>query len=170
MLGLRPYKACDADTIVSWCADETAFRKWSSDRYDHYPITGADMNAKYLGCNGDCPQPDNFYPFTAFDESGVVGHLIMRYTDSEKKVLRFGFVIVDGKKRGQGLGRRMIRLALDQAFTIYGAEKVTIGVFENNPAAVGCYLSSGFRPTGEEEYCEVMGERWKIIELAAVRQ
>ena len=169
MLGLRPYKSSDADTIVSWCGDEKAFRKWTSDRYDHFPITGADMNAKYIGNNGDCAEADNFYPFTAFDESGIVGHLIMRYTDSGRRVLRLGFVIVDGSKRGQGLGKQMIKLALDYAFGIYGAEKVTIGVFDNNPAAVGCYLAAGFRPTGESEECEVMGESWTVIELAAER-
>ena len=127
------------------------------------------MNEKYLANNGDCAEADNFYPMTAFDENGIVGHLIMRYTDPGRRVLRLGFVIVDGARRGQGLGKRMIKLALDYAFGIYGAEKVTIGVFENNPAALGCYLAAGFETAGEPEYCEVMGERWKIVELAARR-
>ena len=95
MLRLRSYKNCDAKTIVTWCKDEVAFRKWTSDRYDTFPITEDDMNKKYVDCNGDCPEPDNFYPMTAFDENGIVGHLIMRFTDEEKKTLRFGFVIVD---------------------------------------------------------------------------
>ena len=86
-------------------------RKWTSDRYDHYPITPEDMNYKYIDCNGDCSEEENFYPFTAFDESGIVGHLILRYTDSEKKTLRIGFVIVDDSKRGKGYGKQMIMLA-----------------------------------------------------------
>lgn len=53
MLRLRPYKACDAKTIVSWCKDEISFRKWTSDRYESFPITEDDMNYKYLDCNGD---------------------------------------------------------------------------------------------------------------------
>ena len=57
------------------------------------------MNYKYMDCNGDCAEPDNFYPMTAFDDSGIVGHLIMRFTDVEKSTLRFGFVIVDDAKR-----------------------------------------------------------------------
>lgn len=67
MLRLRPYKPCDADTILGWIKDEDAFRKWSTDRYPHYPITADDMNYKYMDCNGDCAEPDNFYPMTAFD-------------------------------------------------------------------------------------------------------
>ena len=73
MLRLRPYKPSDADTILKWIKDEDAFRKWSTDRYPHYPITADDMNYKYMDCNGDCAEPDNFYPMTAFDDSGIVG-------------------------------------------------------------------------------------------------
>lgn len=45
MLRLRPYKACDAKTIVSWIKDETAFRMWSADRFERYPMTQEDLNA-----------------------------------------------------------------------------------------------------------------------------
>lgn len=41
MLKLRPYKCSDAETIISWCKDESSFRRWTSDRYDHFPITAA---------------------------------------------------------------------------------------------------------------------------------
>lgn len=85
MLRLRPYKGCDAKYIVGWIKDEVSLRKWSSDRYGAYPITEADVNHKYLDLNGDCEEEDNFYPVTAFDESGVVGHMIMRFTDAEKR-------------------------------------------------------------------------------------
>ncbi len=171
MLGLRPYKSCDAKTIVTWCKDEVLFRKWTSDRYDTFPITEDDMNKKYIDCNGDCPEPDNFYPMTAFDESGIVGHLIMRFTAEEKKTLRFGFVIVDDSKRGKGYGKEMIRLSLKYAFDILKADKVTIGVFENNPSAYNCYKAAGFKdvPLDEPEYYSVFGEKWKCLELEAER-
>ena len=52
MLYLRPYKKGDAKTIISWCEDETTFRKQTSDRYNSYPITEKDMNYKYFDCNG----------------------------------------------------------------------------------------------------------------------
>lgn len=75
-LKLRPYKPKDAEVIVGWIKDERALRKWSSDRYGAYPITAEDINYKYLECNGDCKEADNFYPMTAVDEGGPVGHLI----------------------------------------------------------------------------------------------
>ena len=164
---LRPYKPCDAARILSWVRDEETFRKWTTDRYDHYPITAEDMNRKYLDCNGDCPEPDNFYPMTAILEGQPVGHLIMRFTDGEQSVLRFGFVIVDDGKRGGGCGKRMLRLALQYAFEILKVQRVTIGVLENNPAAYRCYKAVGFRDvTGAEPvYYSVLGQQVKCLEL-----
>ncbi len=164
-LRLRPYKSCDAENIISWIKDEEALRKWSSDRFGDYPITSDDINSKYLKHNGDCIETDNFYPMTAFDEGGVVGHLILRYTDTEKKVIRFGFVIVDDTKRGKGYGKQMLTLALKYAFDLFGAEKVTLGVFDNNKPAYYCYKAAGFVETGEEMFCELFGKQWRIVEM-----
>ena len=168
MLKLRPYKACDAETIVSWCKDEMSFRKWTSDRYDSFPITAEDMNKKYIDNNGDCPDLDNFYPMTAFDERGIVGHLIMRFNNKEKSIVRLGFVIVDDAKRGKGYGKEMIQLATKYAFDFLGAEKVTLGVFDNNPEAYHCYKAVGFQEAGKEFNVMLGKEAWKVIELEMV--
>ena len=165
MLRLRPYKTSDAETIISWCKDEAAFRKWTSDRYESFPITTADMNKKYIENNGDCIESDNFYPMTAFDENGIVGHLIMRFTDERKTILRLGFVIVDDTLRGKGYGKEMISLSLKYAFEILKVDKVTIGVFENNIPAYYCYKAAGFKDVDAKLQCEIFGETWKILEL-----
>ena len=164
---LRPYKPADADTILSWVRDEETFRRWVTDRYPHYPITPAEMNEKYLVFNGDCPEPDNFYPMTAYDETGLVGHLILRFTDAEKTVVRFGFVIVDDARRGGGLGRRMLEMAVRYAAEFLQAKKITIGVLENNPGALRCYLGVGFQevPQTEPVYYDLLGQHVRCIEL-----
>ncbi len=169
---IRPYKKEDAKTILAWCEDETVFRKWTSDRYDAYPITERDMNEKYFDHNGDCEEQDNFYPMTACDDSGIVGHFILRYVGGNHHILRIGFVIVDNWKRGQGYGKRMIQLALEYAFRMAGAEEVTIGVFENNTAAYHCYKAAGFidAEKEQEEVCELFGEQWRVKELAVSRK
>jgi len=170
-LKLRPYKPKDAETIISWIKDERALRLWSSDRYGTYPVTAEDMNYKYIECNGDCAEPDNFYPMTAVSEEGIVGHLILRYTDKEKKVLRIGFVIVDDTKRGCGYGKRMIQMATRYAFDMLQAEKVTLGVFENNPSAYYCYKAAGFREIRQEKryVFDFYGEQWACIEMEVNR-
>jgi len=161
MIRLRPYKKCDAKYITTWMKDEVAFRKWCADRYESYPIGPEDMNAQYEATEDG----DTFFPMTAFDESGVVGHMIMRFTDDAKLELRFGFVIVDDSKRGKGYGREMIGLAMKYAFEILKVKKITIGVFDNNESAYKCYISSGFRETGEDSFCTILGQEWRCVEL-----
>lgn len=58
MLRLRPYKACDAETIVSWIGDERAFRQWCAGRFPAYPITAADLNRHYDAFQA----ADHFFP------------------------------------------------------------------------------------------------------------
>ncbi len=171
MMYLRQYKKDDAKTIISWCEDEKIFRKWTSDRYKSFPITSDDMNYKYFDCNGDCEEKDNFYPVTACDDGEIAGHFILRYTGGDHRILRIGFVIVDDKKRGQGYGKQMIKLALEYAFKIAGADRVTIGVFDNNKPAYHCYKSAGFKEIQmeQEEICELFGEKCRIIEMAVDR-
>ena len=125
-LRLRPYKKCDAKFIVKWSKDEVAFRKWCSDRWQTYPITAEDMNRKYYDNNGDCIDEDNFYPMTLIDNNTVVGHLILRFTDKERTILRFGFVITDNSKRGLGYGKEMLNLALKYSFEILLSEFLII--------------------------------------------
>lgn len=167
MLRLRPYKNCDAKYIVSWIKDEVSFRKWCADRFEKYPITPDELNEQYASLK----DADHFYEMTAFDESGVVGHFIMRFVDEEKTILRFGFVIVDDTKRGKGYGKEMLTLALKYAFDLLKVRKVTLGVFENNEAAYYCYKSVGFKDVelSKKEHYRVLGEEWNCLELEISR-
>ena len=162
---LRPYKAIDGAIIAGWVKDEKTLRMWSSDRFGDYPVTAEDINYKYLECNGDCAEPDNFYPLTAVCDGKPVGHLILRYTAPD--TIRFGFVIVDDSLRGKGYGKKMLLLAKEYAFLMLGAKRLTLGVFDNNPGAYYCYKAAGFKEIEEAERfsLELFGETWTVIEM-----
>ena len=164
MISLRPYKKSDDATIVSWIGDEVSFRKWSSVRFDHYPITAEDLNHHYDAF----ADSDNYHPMTAFDETGIIGHLLMRFTDEKKSVLRFGFIIVDDKKRGIGLGKQMLASSIKYAFEILNAEKITLGVFVNNEPAHRCYKAIGFQDTGIVKTHHILDEEWKCREMELI--
>ena len=149
MIRLRPYKSCDAEKIATWCEDEMTYLNWCGGKFGRFPIVAEDIDSKYKNHNGDCIEPDNFYPITVLDEDEIVGHLIIRYVHGNNKILRLGWVIVDKNKRGCGYGKQMVALSLKYAFEILNAEKVTIGVFENNLSAYNCYKASGFSEVAE---------------------
>ena len=156
MLRIRPYKTADAEIILSWCRDEKAFYQWTAGILGDFPIT---PNAfRFV---------ESLMPFTALDETGIVGFFTLRQPGGTSDELRFGFVIVNPAVRGKGYGKTMLKLGIKFAFEIYGAKRVSLGVFENNPSAYYCYKAVGFedvRSHTSETYC-VMGEEWMCKEL-----
>ena len=160
MLGLRPYKREDADTILSWSQDERVFYQWSAGIMGKYPITREEFGFV-----------ESLMAFTAFDENGAVGFFTLRNPGGKTDELRMGFVIVDPGRRGCGTGKEMLSLGLRYAFDIYGARKVSLRVFENNEPAYRCYKAAGFKdavPDRAESY-PIMGEEWKCREMILER-
>ncbi|MBO7591763.1 MAG: GNAT family N-acetyltransferase [Bacteroidaceae bacterium] len=154
---LRPFTISDAPIILSWIKDLITFRKWSADRYSAYPPKPDEMAAQYTA--------ENVFPFTALDDDGkIVGHIILRYPDPSKTVIRFGFVIVDDQLRGKGYGKQMLQLAIKKAKEEFGVKKITLGVFDNNPSALRCYESVGFKVIGTDSYL-IDGEEWTGKEM-----
>ena len=156
---LRPFNINDAETILSWCKDKHAFRLWSADRYKEFPAQPMEMQKQYDG--------DNMFPLTAVIGERIVGHILLRFPLEDKSVIRFGFVIVDDSKRGMGYGRRLLQLAIEHACNQMGVKTITLGVFADNPSALKCYQSVGFKITGEDSYM-IDGEKWKGYEMKYV--
>ncbi len=155
-LRLRPYNTNDADTILSWSNDKISFYKWSAGVLGKYPIS----KRKFGFIN-------NLMAFTAIDDNDIVGFFTMRRPSESFDELRFGFVIVDPEKSGKGYGKRMLQLGIKFAKEIFGAKKISLGVFENNESAYYCYKAVGFKDVvlEETETYNVLGENWKCLEL-----
>lgn len=156
MIRMRPYKDADANTILSWCQDERAFYQWTAGVLGNYPISQHEF--RFV---------ESLMPFTAFDETGIVGFFTLRNPDISLDELRFGFVIVAPHIRGKGYGKEMLQLGLKFVFEIYGAKRASLGVFENNLPAYYCYKAAGFSDAALDttEKYHVLGEEWKCKEL-----
>lgn len=155
MLRLRPYKDSDAETILSWQRDGEGFYKWSAGMLGDYPVSRERFDA--LGA---------LMRFTLLDDKEVAGFFTLRNPTDSLEEVRFGYVIVDPDKRGQGYGAEMLRLGLIYARTVYRAQRASLGVFENNIPAQRCYRAAGFRETDETEDYLVLGETWKCVHMA----
>ena len=162
-LQLRPYQPSDAAVITSWLKSEYLMRQWCADRYERYPVTPGDMNA-YFERHIDGQRA---HALTMTDGDDIAGYITLRTPADNPAEQRLGFVIVDDSKRGRGLGKALVSMAVGYAFETLGAAKVSLGVFENNPSAIHCYEAAGFhrvsRPEAESYQC--LGETWNCIEM-----
>lgn len=165
-LTLRTYQLSDATVIASWLKSEYLMRQWcafSTDRYERYPVTPEDMNAyheRYI-------DGQRSRALTMTDGDDIVGYITLRIPADDSTEQRLGFVIVDDSKRGCGLGKALVSMAVKYAFETLEATKVSLGVFENNPSAIHCYEASGFHSVlrHDTESYECLGETWNCIEM-----
>lgn len=159
---LRNFKKEDAPIIAGWIRSEEELYKWSADSFSKYPLTGDDIIENYTHRieNG------RFYPLTAIDANGdVIGHLIIRYPrEEDESSVRFCFVILNPAARGNGLGKELIRLAIEYAKEYLHAAKIELAVFENNESARRCYGAVGFTAYAESEYEMPIGT-WNCTEM-----
>ena len=162
-LSLRTYVPSDGDTVAGWFRQERTMRLWSANRYDHFPITGDDINAHYAEY---ADNPD-FQAFMAWDGDAPVGHFaLLRREAGEVRLL---YVVVDDSRRGQGYGQRMMQCCAQYAFERFGAAKLTLCVFEQNKIARRCYEKSGFREVAESRIVNLMDEDWVCLDMALPR-
>ena len=148
-LTLRTYQPSDAMVITSWLKSEYLMRQWCADRYENYPIMPEDMNAYHaLYIDGKRSRA-----LTMLDGDDVVGYITLRIPADNITEQRLGFVIVDDSKRGQGLGKVLVRMTVKYAFETLGATKVSLGVGFKRVAV----------PVTENYFC--LGETWNCIEM-----
>jgi RimJ/RimL family protein N-acetyltransferase len=91
--------------------------------------------------------------FGAFDDGRLVGALGLlreRHRKLSHKALVWG-VYVAPAFRKRGVGRRLLRAALDHAAAMSGLRQVSLGVNANNSASIALYKSLGFEPYGVEK-------------------
>ena len=137
---LRPYiPEKDFDVIRTWITDSRTHALWCGNRFE-YPLSGEKFNETLRGFairRGDAP-------FVAVGDDGAVIGFFCYSLQPETNEGLLAFVVIDPARRGQGLGKAMLRLALDYAFGISKADAVHLRVFDVNTQAARCYESVGF--------------------------
>ena len=137
---IRPYLECkDFDAIKGWITDETTHAFWCAG-HTNFPLEKEDFSTllkEIAEMFGDAP-------FVATTDEGEVVGFFCYGLNYEKNEGMLKFVMVDGSKRGRGIGKEMIKLALKYAFEITKADTVQLNVFPENERAKKCYESIGF--------------------------
>ena len=143
MLRLRPYKSGDAAYIMSWVADANVHTAWCADRLE-WPLDQSVFD-RYQQANDRSAES---FMMTMTNEAGIpVGYLTMSVRDYALNSVHLSALIVDSSCRGQGLGTKMVELALRYAKEILGVTRATLNVFGHNHAAHAYYRKAGFQET-----------------------
>lgn len=101
-----------------------------------------------------CAYGDVWNALAATIEGEVVGFLMWGLDDDGSVWL--GGILVDAGRQGQGIGRAMVRAALDRLAPQAGPAGYALSFEPANTRAAGLYRSLGFVETGEVEDDEVV--------------
>lgn len=78
----------------------------------------------------------------------IIGVVRLMYIDWISSVAEFGVFIGEEMSRGKGLGKEVVKLALDFAFRDINLHKVYLKVLESNTKAICLYETCGFAKEG----------------------
>lgn len=161
MIKIRPFKKSDAATVASWITSEKEFYEWSAGKLGEYPPTARTLTDLY----DSIAENSRDFQMVAYDDEGVFAHILLRYPSEDNSVLRFCFIIEDPARRGQGLGKKVIKQFISYAHSFLGVSKVTLSVYEHNMSAYRAYLAAGFYETKEKTKAHFLGEEWTGLEM-----
>ena len=139
-LHIRPYAAAqDFPLLRLWCTDRRTHAMWCADRFPYPP--DADGFAAALRA---IQEQWGDQPYIAEDETGRPVGFFCRPAHPHQGEIMLKFVIIDPALRGQGIGTKMLRAAVQDIFAHTDADAVQLMVFAENPAARKCYRNAGF--------------------------
>jgi ribosomal protein S18 acetylase RimI-like enzyme len=140
LLALRPFEPRDDGEVISWFETADELRRFAGSSL-RWPL-----DARQLQAVRDGPNLSAFSAYLPPERFPALGHIeVVRLP--EPGVVRIARVGLAPQVRGQGLGRELVSLALNEARR-WRAHHVDLFVFEDNEPARRLYDSFGFRQIG----------------------
>lgn len=136
---LIPAQAIHLIPLMSWFKDETSLRQWGGPHM-RFPIRSRRFKkdirwpelASFLMIPQTANEQDHFH-YTGF---GQVYQRLNRH--------HLGRLVIHPEHRGQGLGKTLIELLLEQAQREMPLSQSSLFVYRHNTGAVKCYSDMGF--------------------------
>ncbi|MFJ8526480.1 GNAT family N-acetyltransferase [Bacillus sp. NPDC094106] len=166
MIQLDYFERKDFNQLIDWIDSEEFLLQWGGPVFT-YPLQEKQLE-KYIE-NANHENADVFvYKVIKQDTGTVIGHISLGKIDRINKSARIGKVLVGDKDmRGKSIGEKMINAVLNVTFEELELNRVSLGVFDFNIAAIACYEKVGFV---KEEFLrdarKIGNEYWNLWEMS----
>jgi RimJ/RimL family protein N-acetyltransferase len=143
---LEPFGYDDIDRLITWLDSPEVFWYWTASHLN-YPLTYEQYAPRIAESKA---KPPLRYIFRAVESASnqVMGHIELSQLNPEAGTATLGRILIAPEWRGRGLGKPMVRAAIDKAFDELGFKHLDLQVAEDNLIARCCYESVGFVDDG----------------------
>jgi RimJ/RimL family protein N-acetyltransferase len=165
---LFPLTASDFETLVTWITSRKQEIQWAG-RTFRFPLDHVQLQTYLNTCRGTDPER---LAFKAVDSNNreMLGGINLHRIDWENRLGRLGLVIVSPRRRAEGIGTHMVKLALAMGFETYDLHRIELGVFDFNFSAIRCYERCGFVREGVQRHaCRYKNEYWNLVMMSMLR-
>jgi RimJ/RimL family protein N-acetyltransferase len=147
MIQLEPFGRNDFQQLIDWIDTEALLIKWSGSLFS-FPLTRESLEW-YVQDTNIIHESDAFvYKVVETDTASVVGHISLGGLSWKNRSSRITRVLVSPGAMQKGYCQQMTRAVLKIGFEDLGLHRIGLGVYENNKAALNCYLKSGLSIEG----------------------
>lgn len=166
MIILKPFERSDFQQLINWIDTEELLIKWSGSLFS-FPLTVESMEW-YIQDTNVAGVSDAFvFKAVDVDTGVVVGHISLGGLSWKNRSSRISRVLVSPDAIQKGVCQQMTQAVLKIGFEELGLHRIGLGVYENNKAALNCYLKSGLNIEGvSRDILWYNGEFLSMVEMA----
>jgi RimJ/RimL family protein N-acetyltransferase len=166
MIQLQPFGPGDFKQLIDWIDTEELLIKWSGSLFS-FPLTIKNMEW-YLSDTNVPGQSDAFvFKAVETDTGEVVGHISLGGLSWKNRSSRISRVLVSPHVQQKGICQQMTKAVLKIGFEELGLHRIGLGVYEDNKAALNCYLKSGMNIEGvSRDILLFNGQFLSMVEMA----
>ncbi|MEZ8826082.1 GNAT family N-acetyltransferase [Vibrio amylolyticus] len=152
----KEFSESQAHQLTTWFQTKQQFLLWGGFIFN-WPLKTDELitHSKLSGLD--------FY--TLNDGDTLLGFIeLVRVSHTEMRLCR---VVVTPNIRGQGLGKQLVKSAVEHIKNNTSCTTVTLAVFSANELAFHCYQSLGFEPIDKgPKHHNVDGELWPLLQMS----
>lgn len=151
-------------TVLSWIESEAAMFKWAGPVFT-WPLTQPQFRRHLAAAK---TEPPTLYPFGLYESSKILGYCELSNHDRRFNCANVSRVIMSPRHRNKKLGQYMVNQLLIFGFEQLSLNRIGLGVFDFNAAAIRCYTKIGFALEGTLRQSIRVGESYWNCHIMSV--
>ena len=161
-----PFKFKYIRDILAWIKTESDMVQWAGPVFV-WPMTQKQFSTHIQ--EGKKP-PQTIYPFALINRNRIVGYCELSGYHKNSNQAILSRVVIKPKHRNQGMATIMINEVLCFGFKHLELNRIGLGVFDFNEAAIRCYKKMGFSLEGTLRQSAKVGDSYWNCHLMSILQ